>query len=39
MAFFSGLFCGCLREKTAGILAGGIAHGLGDVLAQTARFF
>lgn len=39
MALFSGLFYGCLREKTGSILAGGIAHGLGDVLAQTARFF
>jgi len=38
MAVFSGLFYGCLREKTGSILAGGIAHGLGDVLAQTARF-
>jgi membrane protease YdiL (CAAX protease family) len=31
--FFTGLFLGCLREKTGSILPGAIVHGLGDVLA------
>src|SRR5205823_5646512 len=33
-AFASGLFYGCLREKTGSVLAGGVHHGLVDVLAQ-----
>jgi len=39
MAFCSGLFQRSLREKTRGVLAGSIAHGLEDVLTQLARFF
>jgi uncharacterized protein len=30
---FVGLFYGCLREKTGSLLAGGVTHGLTDVLA------
>jgi membrane protease YdiL (CAAX protease family) len=32
--FVAGLFFGCLREKTGSIIAGGVQHGLFDVLAR-----
>jgi membrane protease YdiL (CAAX protease family) len=32
---FIGLFYGCVREKTGGVLAGGVTHGLTDVLARV----
>jgi membrane protease YdiL (CAAX protease family) len=32
--FVTGLLYGCLREKTGSILAGGVYHGLTDVLAE-----
>jgi len=32
--FFTGLFFGCLREKTGSVLPGAIVHGLQDVLAE-----
>jgi membrane protease YdiL (CAAX protease family) len=35
MNFAAGIFFGCLREKTGSVLAGAIAHGLGDVLQET----
>lgn len=34
-SFVSGLFYGCLREKTGSILAGGVHHGLMDVMAEV----
>jgi membrane protease YdiL (CAAX protease family) len=37
MNFFAGLFFGLLRDKTGSIVAGGVAHGLLDVLAQIPR--
>jgi membrane protease YdiL (CAAX protease family) len=37
MNVFAGLFFGVLREKTASIVAGGVAHGLMDVLVQVPR--
>jgi uncharacterized protein len=33
--FFSGLFFGCLREKTGSILPGATIHGVEDVLAEV----
>jgi len=33
---FVGLFYGCLREKTESVVAGGVTHGLVDVLARVA---
>jgi membrane protease YdiL (CAAX protease family) len=33
--FFSGLFFGCLRERTGSVLPGAIVHGLEDVLAEV----
>jgi hypothetical protein len=33
--FWSGVFFGCLREKTGSILPGAIVHGLDDVLAEV----
>jgi uncharacterized protein len=33
--FVSGLFFGCLREKTGSILPGAIIHGIEDVMAET----
>ena len=32
---FTGLFYGCLRQKTGSIIAGGVTHGLTDVLASV----
>jgi|SRR6266850_2045441 len=32
---FIGLFYGCVREKTGSIVAGGVTHGLTDVLARV----
>jgi membrane protease YdiL (CAAX protease family) len=37
MNIFAGLFFGMLREKTGSIMAGGVAHGLMDVLVQVPR--
>jgi membrane protease YdiL (CAAX protease family) len=34
-SFATGLFYGCLREKTGGVLAGSVVHGLTDVLAEV----
>jgi membrane protease YdiL (CAAX protease family) len=33
--FFTGLFFGCLRERTGSVLAGAIIHGVEDVLAEV----
>ena len=33
---FVGLFYGCMREKTESVLAGGVTHGLVDVLARVS---
>jgi membrane protease YdiL (CAAX protease family) len=33
--FFAGLFFGCLRERTGGVLPGAITHGVQDVLAEV----
>jgi membrane protease YdiL (CAAX protease family) len=33
--FVSGLFYGCLRQKTGSIVAGGVHHGLADVMASV----
>jgi membrane protease YdiL (CAAX protease family) len=33
--FATGLFYGCLREKTGSVLAGGVHHGLIDVMAEV----
>jgi membrane protease YdiL (CAAX protease family) len=37
--FFSGLFFGCMRERTGSIVAGGVQHGLFDVLARLPSVF
>jgi len=36
---FTGLFYGCLRQKTGSIVAGGVTHGLTDVLASVPYRF